>query len=343
MAAAAVAATGLAITGTLVTANPGSAATRHAASPVQAHGFHNAVTFIGDSVTAGFGFCGVAENAPHVSCKPNQEMANAWYFGDNSLSDCAPPDPPKPLTNACSNDNDNGKPWDTGTWTSGLRVPRIAYPYQIAGSQPPTSRALVSDWAITGSAPEDWDPESDGAYADQLKRLKDQYVVMTLGANPLLSYFTDIYSLVGGRRGECVDATFEQIGNFTYSGPISRTLRCAGLAWAHLEQDRHLVDVYKALLQQNDRVIALGYYRVCPWSFGNWQPRINIARGPAKGHSCRAERYQVSPTDRSIMTQWDQSGAVIGWVNDRIQSAVLEAKAWALQHWPGSVDANRFR
>lgn len=51
--------------------------------------FSNSVTFIGDSVTAGFGYCGT-EN--EVKCKPNEEMANSWFdtvrFG-TSLHACA--------------------------------------------------------------------------------------------------------------------------------------------------------------------------------------------------------------------------------------------------------------
>ena len=140
----------------------------------------DAVTFIGDSVTAGFDYCGIAENAPNISCTVNQAMPNAWYFGNNSLHDCNPPAPPANPTNACSNDNDNGKPWDAPPWTPGPRAPTIAYPYQIAASQSGTHGAEVSDWAVTGAIPARWDPHG-GIYGPQLEKIKDQYVVVMLG------------------------------------------------------------------------------------------------------------------------------------------------------------------
>ena len=72
----------------------------------------NKVTFIGDSVTAGFGYCGYSEQAKNTTkCRTNQEMENDWISGDNSLSDCKPPEGTP--TDACSNNNDKGKPWDS--------------------------------------------------------------------------------------------------------------------------------------------------------------------------------------------------------------------------------------
>jgi hypothetical protein len=85
------------------------------------------VTFIGDSVTAGFGYCGPAEVAAGVQCRPNQEMANSWVVGKNSLKDCAPPDPPLNPTDACSNDNDKGAPGNAPPWSAGPDAPDIAY------------------------------------------------------------------------------------------------------------------------------------------------------------------------------------------------------------------------
>ena len=82
------------------------------------------VTFIGDSVTAGFGYCGCLRERSNVSCGVNQPFANAWYFGDNSLSDCAPPDVPN---DACSNNNHNSKPWDAPPWSPGAKSPHVAY------------------------------------------------------------------------------------------------------------------------------------------------------------------------------------------------------------------------
>jgi hypothetical protein len=315
-------------------------------APAPAPPPHGAVTFIGDSVTAGYDYCGIAENAKNISCTVNEAVPNSWYVGDNSLSDCNPPAPPAPPTNACSNDNDNGKPWDAGPWTPGPRAPMIAYPYQIAASQSRTGNAQVSDWAVTGATPARWDPDG-GIYGPQLKKIKDQYVVVMLGANPLLATYLNIaFHIVfkSDVQGPCVDSTGYQVGKTRfatwYSGPISRTIACAQREWTDLHQTEHLVNIYKALLSLNDRVLVLGYYLGCPWTFGNWQPSVNLFDGPAEGNSCSSQRRQVSPTDHAIVTQWDQAKALDNSLNHSIHDAVVQARDWAKNEWPGT---NRYQ
>ena len=296
-----------------------------------------AVTFIGDSVTAGFGFCGVAENATNISCPVNQSFPNAWYFGDNSLSDCAPPNPPAPLNDACSNDNDNGMPWNAPAWTPGPQAPDIAYPYQIAASQSAASSANVADWAITGSTPANWDPAT-GVYGPQLKKLTNQYVVLTLGANPLLSAFTSIdfdSIFLPVVRGGCVGSTGYKRDGHWYSGPISATVDCLNTAWARLQQTQHLVSIYEALLRQNDHVLVLGYYRACSWSFGNWQT-ASFADGPDHGARCASQTRWLSPTDHTKVSQWQQAVAVGNGLNANIHNAVTQAQNWAKTEWPGT-------
>ncbi|HEY2054463.1 MAG TPA: hypothetical protein VGH14_11065 [Solirubrobacterales bacterium] len=148
--------------------------------------FSNSVTFIGDSVTAGFGFCGT-EDPAKVECQPNEEMKDSWDdpFDGTNLKKCAPPSPPAPLPDTCSNDNFYGKPWEAGPWKPGPNAPQIAYPFQLAAQQSPVAPASVSDWAVSGATPANWDPKG-GEYGALLGRLKQQYVVMTLGGNPLL-------------------------------------------------------------------------------------------------------------------------------------------------------------
>ncbi len=291
------------------------------------------VTFIGDSVTAGFGYCGASENARNVSCGVNQPFANAWYFGDNSLSDCAPPDVPN---DACSNNNLNGKPWDALAWSPGPKSPHVAYPYQIAATQSDSSYAAVSDWAMTGATPANWDPNS-GVFGPQLKKLKDRYVVMTLGANPILSDFTNItLSGVTFADGPCVSSTGYASHGTWYAGPLSAQVDCVTRQWDKIDQTQHLVAIYKELLKQNDHVMVLGYYRACSWSFGNWQPAGNVLYGPATGYSCPSESRSISPTDHRRVTQWDQAVAVGNSVNSRIEAAVVQAQDWAKNEWPGT-------
>jgi hypothetical protein len=291
------------------------------------------VTFIGDSVTAGFGYCGASENATNISCRPNQEFADAWYIGDNSLHDCKPPAVPN---DACSNDNYNGKPWLVPPWSPGPRSPRVAYPYQLAASQSDRSYAAVSDWAMTGATPADWDPDG-GHFGPELRKIDDQYVVMTLGANPILSDFTYI-TLAGFdvAYGPCVSSTAYYRDGDWYAGPISAPVACVDKQWNKIRQTQHLMSVYEQLLRQNDHVLVLGYYRACSWSFGNWQPAGNLYTGPSAGHSCSSQSRFVSPTNHTRVSQWDQAVAVGDSVNSRIHDAVLAAQAWAKREWPGT-------
>lgn len=300
--------------------------------------FKNAVTFIGDSVTAGFGFCGVAENASGVQCQVNQQMANSWDYEYNSLDDCAPPSPPAALNDACSNDNNDGSPWDSPPWTSGPGAPDVAYPYQIAASQAPAGAASVSDWAVSGSTPANWD--TGGAYHSELRKLTGQYVVMTLGGNPLLGDFLEIS--LGGvpvQDGSCVSSTGYSRGYFYptwYAGPVSNATGCLTRTWNQLDQTRHLASVYETLLAQGDRVLVLGYYRSCPWSFGNWQSG-SLLDGPAAGESCSSQSRPTSPRDPATVTQWQQALAVGNTLNSLVDGAVTQARAWARTRWPGTA------
>ena len=311
----------------------------------------NKVTFIGDSVTAGFGFCGYSENKKNTTkCKPNQEMANSWKLGDNSLSDCAPEDEVL-ADDACSNNNDNGKPWLHAAWEPGPNAPTVAYPFQIAARQKGAEKAEVSDWAMTGSTPKDWDPEG-GEFGKQVDRLQNQYVGMTLGANPLLSYFTKIRINIPGYNveGKCVDSTYKVESQWSwlrlqsvpsiYAGPVSNAVDCLKQKWDEEKQTQHLVNLYTTLLQQNDKVVVMGYYRDCSWSFGNWQPNANPFKGPASGNDCKGEKREISKNDSKEISQWDQATAVGSELNNLIHDAVDKAKDQAKQRWGADVADN---
>lgn len=314
--------------------------------------YSNKVTFIGDSVTAGFGFCGYSENAKNTTgCKPNQEMANSWNLGDNSLSDCAPKDE-QLASDACSNNNFDGKPWHQEPWKAGPNSPDIAYPFQIAARQTGAEKADVTDWAMTGSTPADWDSDGGGAFGSLLGKLKNQYVGMTLGANPLLSYFTKIKINIPGYNveGRCVGDTFkvEEVWKWlalgrqpeVFSGPISRAVDCLKREWDKTHQSQHLVHIYTTLLEQNDRVVVMGYYRDCSWSFGNWQPNANPFKGPASGNDCKGEKREISKNDSKEVSQWEQAIAVGSELNNLIHGAVDKAREEAEKRWPGTDRAD---
>ncbi len=289
------------------------------------------VIFVGDSVTAGFGYFGQKENAKNVTGKVNNEFPSAWYFGDNSLSDCSPPSSGTP-DDRCSNNNFNGAPWSAGPWQAGPNAPDVAYSYQIAGSQDPNAAAPVENWAVTGSTPAMWD--DGGAFNFQLKNIKDTHVVMTLGANPILASFLQVkLSLVPVTNGACADSTQWLGWTGWWAYPPSNVIKCADQQWSQNKQTDHLVSVYKTLLKNNNKVLAMGYYRACPWSFGVWQPEGNVAKGPAAGNSCPSQKQQVSECSRCRVdgstTQWEQAVAAQNAMNDKIAAAVGTVQDWA--------------
>jgi hypothetical protein len=308
----------------------------------------NKVTFIGDSVTAGFGYCGYVEHKKDTTkCKTNQEMDNSWgVTGENGLGDCAPKDE-QLASDACSNNNYKGKPWLHAAWEPGDNAPNVAYPFQIAARQTGPEKAEVSDWAMTGSTPEDWDPVESGPFSGVVGKLKDQYVGMTLGANPLLAYFTKIKTNVPSTNveGKCVPSTYtvENAWSWTgygpeiYAGPVSRAVDCLKQQWNVTEQTQHLVNLYTTLLEQNDKVVVMGYYRDCSWSFGNWQPNANFFSGPASGKDCKSQTRDFSKNDSKKVSQWEQAIAVGSELNSLIHDAVDKAKAEAEKRWGPKV------
>jgi len=186
------------------------------------------VYFIGDSVTAGFGYCGTeaGTESNEITCRTNEPFANAWT-GVNSVEACKPPEP---VDDRCSNNNYGGRPWSTGPWAADPNAPRIAYPYVIANEQTGTDPALVYDWAMTGSTPSDWDP-AGGRFAEHLKQIKDSYVVMTIGANPLLSYYLNISlaRIIPFANGVCAKTTPDrEAGGERGVGRRRSTRTCTG-------------------------------------------------------------------------------------------------------------------
>ena len=305
-----------------------SAAAAVAAVPAAVSSDPPTVYFIGDSVTAGFGYCGTegGSNSEHITCAPNEPFRDAWYFGDNSLSDC---NPPNPVNDRCSNNNDKGAPWNAGPWKPGPSAPTVAYPYVIARDQSRADAAPIEDWAMTGSTPADWDP-SGGRFGGQLTKIKNSFVVMTSGANPLLSDYLEV-ELAGypATVGVCADSTvfysFPRYYAADPSGFPHSLLSCFDQQWAEDHQDKHLLAVYKTLLQNRNKVLVLGYPKGCPWSFGNFQPEGNIVDGPSQGHSCKDESYPNYNHPNEQVTQWQQAIVLGATLNDRVQQDVRTA------------------
>lgn len=308
----------------LVVAGPASAAEARAQAvqpqAIQPRAAASDVVFIGDSVTAGFGYCGTSE--PNVTCGVNSEFENNWKLGNSSLDDC---DPPTGTPNDnCTNNNVNGAPWTAGPWQNVPGAPTVAYSYQIAAAQNPSAAALIENWAMTGSTPAQWDPTTNSAFGAQLANIQNQTVVMTLGANPILANFLDI-KLAGvypASSGACTSGTGEYFSFPSwYAYPTSAAVNCAQNQWNAAGSTQALTDIYNTLLNNNNQVMVLGYYPSCPWSFSNWQPQGNLTGGPAAGNSCTSQSATLKGTSTTV-SQWDQANAVLTSINSMIASAV---------------------
>jgi hypothetical protein len=294
------------------------------------------VYFVGDSVTAGFGYCGTegGRDSADLTCRTNEPFANSWT-GENSLSACKPPET---VNDRCSDNNYLGTPWNAGPWVADPNAPSVAYSYVIAREQKGADPALIYNWAMTGSTPADWDPMTGGRFGNQLKQIKDGYVVMTMGANPLLSYYLRI-SVIGLpiiQDGKCSGSTVihtvhNRIHGF-FAAPLDGklhegkpgVLRCFDEQWAELRQAAHLRDVYETLIANGNHVLVVGYPAGCPWSFGDWQPDANFFDGPAKGHPCTDQKKRVWDGTGEV-SQWDQAKALTAQANSRIEDAVTSA------------------
>ncbi len=189
------------------------------------------VRAIGDSITAGFG----------------------WYFNGTGMTierlfGCRPS---TPLNDACSSNS------TTTSNTAPLQYApdfglsnRIAWPAQWAARYGITDYA---NYAVTGSAPSDWLP--GGAFYPQLRTVEaaaPDYLVFTLGANPLLS---DVLFGIGNM--ECAIWS-DLFGGFT---------DCILRAFARVNLQPNLAALYAHLLAYTPaktRIIAMQYYTAVP-------------------------------------------------------------------------------
>jgi hypothetical protein len=125
-----------------------------------------------------------------------------------------------------------------------------------------------------------------------------------------------------------------------YAGPLNVPVECLNREWEQANQTEHLVRVYERLLAEEDRVVVLGYYRGCNWSFGNWQPNANVVKGPSAGKDCKKELRPIGPEDPREVSQWQQAVAVGDALNAQLEKAVEKARAAAKKRWPNTGRAN---
>ncbi|CAB4342760.1 unannotated protein [freshwater metagenome] len=302
----------------------------------------NSVIFFGDSVTAGFGFCGNEGGADssNISCSTNASFANNWVLGNNSLKSCQPV---IPSNDRCSNNNFKGSPWDAGPWRDEPGAPKIAFSYQIAKMQDSKSPVSIVNWAMTGSTPAQWDPLTGGVFGPQLQKITNTTAVLTLGANPILSSYLKItgFGVYTIANGVCAETALVKGAAAPLDNSELGILHCANQQWEAIEQSQHLLNIYKTLLQNGNRVLVLGYPQGCPWSFGNWQPIANPI-GPASGKPCTSNSAPSSADKTKSISQFDQAVTIGTDTNNRIKQLVSESQQQADQKWfPGkNLSAN---
>lgn len=178
----------------------GSSARRKLVAPVQIKvlsGAEVAVRALGDSVTAGFGY---------------YDDGSLMQF--TSLAGCKPG--AKTYDDACSSNSLNRD--DEGAQVE--YAPDYGLSNNVSWAAQWSNQHGVADYAnfaVSGSEPKDWSP--GGQFYETTKRIESEepdYVLLTAGANPLLSEMLfgidnmgcAVWSDVTGRYRECIEEAF---------------------------------------------------------------------------------------------------------------------------------------
>jgi lysophospholipase L1-like esterase len=159
------------------------------------------VRALGDSVTAGFGYYG-----------------NGTPMTIGRLPGCRPA--AKEFNDACSSNSLNftSKPGKVEYSPDYGLANNVSWAAQWANEHGVTD---FKNFAISGSEPKNWAPEGEfHSTTEQIEREDPDYVLITMGANPLLSemlFGVDkmgcaVYADVFGGYRECVEGAFAEVG-----------------------------------------------------------------------------------------------------------------------------------
>jgi lysophospholipase L1-like esterase len=195
-------------------------------------GASNAVVrAFGDSVTAGFGFLSSGEEMDDFplglyECKPAAKEFND-ACSSNSYNETSEEGPPNytldyGLTNKVS--------W-AARWSSQYGITNY------------------KNFAISGSEPKNWAPGGEfHKYLEELEKDDPDYVLFTIGANPLLSR-----ALIELKEFECEGTkTFRE---------------CVEKEFKEVELRRYLQEIYAELVQKTTaKIFVMQYHIAIPWS-----------------------------------------------------------------------------
>lgn len=187
------------------------------------------VVALGDSVTAGFGYFGAT----------GREMSIT------ELLDCRPGD--TTYNDACSSNSSN----TTNEGSSLNFLPDFGLARNISWPAQWANRHGITDYrnfAVSGSAPADWLAGGQFAWlTERVKAINPDYIVMTMGANPLLSDM-----LFGFDNMKCA-----------YNSPTLDEYReCVEKAFASVRLAERLNALYTEIIEATDSKLILMQYHL---------------------------------------------------------------------------------
>ena len=223
------------------------------------------VRALGDSVTAGFGY-----------------YANGKQMGFSELDGCRPG--AKQFNDACSSNSLATKSKEGPAEYAadyGL-ANNVSWAAQWANEHGVTN---YKNFAVSGSEPRNWAP--GGEFYEATKQLESEdpdYVLLTLGANPLLSNV-----LFGEENMEC--AVF---GNFQ---------KCIEGEFAKVELRQNLKSVYTDLVAKTNATIYLMQYHLSvPWSALAYTSTQIAEMGQFLNREIASVAAEVSPSRLRVVT-----------------------------------------
>ncbi|MCB0859493.1 MAG: hypothetical protein KDB54_02460 [Solirubrobacterales bacterium] len=191
------------------------------------------VVAFGDSVTAGFGYFG----------------ATGKQMGVTQLDDCRPG--ATTFNDACSSNSTNR---DSSIGTKPNYLPDFGLSRNISWAAQWTNQYGITsyrNYAVTGSAPSDWLP--GGQFESTLQSIEQQdptYILMTMGANPLLS---DV--LFGVDNMGCALES-DLFGDFR---------QCVLDAFSAVDLNQKLNDLYTSLVSNStSHIVVMQYHLAVP-------------------------------------------------------------------------------
>jgi lysophospholipase L1-like esterase len=186
------------------------------------------VRALGDSVTAGFGY-----------------YSNATPMTIGRLLGCRPA--AKEFNDACSSNSLNftSKEGEVVYAPDFGLANNVSWAAQWANSHGVTD---FKNFAISGSEPKNWAPEGEfHSTTEQIAKEDPDYILMTMGANPLLSEM-----LFG----------VDNMGCAVESDILGGYRECVEAAFAEVKLQEHLKSLYTDLVQNTDATIFLMQYHL---------------------------------------------------------------------------------